>query len=166
MRGEFLACREAKQGHIHMLVLMQHAAQDAFFRQHKLLLQVGKKCIVHGILFLVSQRSTVTGPTVRVWRRHHGTPDAYDFSLTKNGSLEMSLKMIIAANSTIQTKATWKMRSLISMGRSRRKAPSISSRKIMPPSRMGKGSRLKTARLMEIMATVPISGVQPGAWAA
>ena len=47
-------------------------------------------------------------------------------------------------------------------GRSRRKRLSMSSRKIMPPSRMGKGSRLKMPRLMEIMAMVPMSGIQPG----
>src|ERR1035438_2136913 len=53
MRREFLARREAKQCNVHLVVLMQDAAQDPIFWQCEFLQQVGKKCIVHKLLLLV-----------------------------------------------------------------------------------------------------------------
>src|ERR1039458_2570968 len=80
MRREFLARREAKQCNVHLVVLMQDAAQDPIFWQCEFLQQVGKKCIVHKLLLLVPLQclmrlngasSTLTDPL----RASHGVID-------------------------------------------------------------------------------------------
>jgi hypothetical protein len=53
MRGELLACREAKQRDIYLLILVQDAAQDSIFWWCELLVQICKKCVVHRFLLHV-----------------------------------------------------------------------------------------------------------------
>src|ERR1035441_211962 len=50
MPGELFAGRKPEQCDVHILVLVQDAAEDSCFRQLKLLLQAGKEFIVHCLL--------------------------------------------------------------------------------------------------------------------